>query len=165
MRFIDLFAGLGGFHLALKNLGHECVFASEIDESLRAVYYENFRIRPVGDIRQIDVTRIPQHEVLCAGFPCQPFSKARDHSDSGDPELSELYKQILRVIRYHRPPFFLLENVPNFEKHDDGKTWDRVKELLECEGYDVELAKLSPHEFGVPQIRHRIFIVGSLSNS
>ena len=92
MKFIDLFAGLGGFHLALKNLGLECVFASEIDESLRNVYYENFRIQPAGDIRQIDVNRIPHHEILTAGFPCQPFSKARDHSGSGDPELSELYQ-------------------------------------------------------------------------
>ena len=89
MRFIDLFAGLGGFHLALKNLGHRCVFASEIDESLRATYYENFGVTPFGDIREVAVETIPSHDILCAGFPCQPFSKARDYSEPGDPELSE----------------------------------------------------------------------------
>ena len=164
MRFIDLFAGLGGFHLALKNLGHRCVFASEIDESLQATYYENFGMTPSGDIRDVAVETIPSHDILCAGFPCQPFSKARDYSEPGDPELSELYLQILRVIRYHHPQFLILENVPNFEKHEDGQTWERVNDLLRGEGYSVRLAKLSPHEFGIPQIRQRIYIVGSLSS-
>ncbi len=164
MRFIDLFAGLGGFHLALKNLGHKCVFASEIDESLRVTYYENFGMTPSGDIREVAVQSIPSHDILCAGFPCQPFSKARDYSGAGDTELSELYLQILRVIRHHHPKFLILENVPNFEKHDKGQTWERVKELLGGEGYSVRLTKLSPHEFEIPQIRQRIYIVGSLSS-
>ena len=161
MRFIDLFAGLGGFHLALKNLGHECVFASEIDETLRATYYRNFGMRPYGDIREVAVESIPRHDILCAGFPCQPFSKARDHSEPEDPELSELYLQILRVIRHHHPKFLILENVPNFEKHEYGQTWQKVGDLLRAEGYAVRLDKLSPHEFDIPQIRHRIYIVGS----
>ena len=164
MSFVDLFAGLGGFHLALKNLGHKCVFASEIDETLRATYYENFRMRPSGDIRDVAVDSIPRHDILCAGFPCQPFSKARDYSGPDNLELSELYLQILRVIRHHHPKFLILENVPNFERHDDGQTWERVKDLLRGEGYSVRLAKLSPHEFGIPQIRQRIYIVGSLSS-
>ena len=164
MRFVDLFAGLGGFHLALKNLGHKCVFASEIDETLRMTYYENFGMKPSGDIRAVAVESIPSHEILCAGFPCQPFSKARDHSEPGDPELSELYLQILRVIQHHHPRFLILENVPNFEKHEDGETWDRVQDLLRAEGYSVRLAKLSPDEFDIPQIRQRIYIVGSLSS-
>ena len=164
MRFIDLFAGLGGFHLALRNLGHECVFASDIDETLRSTYYKNFGMRPHGDIREVAVESIPRHDVLCAGFPCQPFSKARDYSEPGDPELSELYLQILRVIRHHHPKFLILENVPNFEKHEDGQTWERVQDLLRDEGYSVRLEKLSPHEFGIPQIRQRIYIVGSRSS-
>ena len=163
LRFIDLFAGLGGFHLALKNLGHQCVFASEIDECLRVTYNENFGMIPFGDIRKVAVESIPSHDILCAGFPCQPFSKARDYSEPGDPELSELYMQILRVIRHHHPQFLILENVPNFEKHDDGHTWERVNDLLRGEGYSVRLDKLSPHEFDIPQIRQRIYIVGSLS--
>ena len=164
LRFIDLFAGLGGFHLALKNLGHECVFASEIDETLRSTYNENFGMRPSSDIREVAVESIPRHDILCAGFPCQPFSKARDYSEPEDPELSELYLQILRVIQHHHPKFLILENVPNFEKHEDGQTWERVQDLLRGEGYSVRLAKLSPHEFGIPQIRQRIYIVGSLSS-
>ena len=163
MHFIDLFAGLGGFHLALKNLGHECVFASEIDDTLCTMYYKNFGMQPSGDICQVDVTDIPRHDILCAGFPCQPFSKARDYSEPGDPELSELYLQILRVIQHHYPQYLILENVPNFEKHEDGQTWKRVKKLLQDEGYFVSLEKLSPHEFGIPQIRQRIYIVGSRS--
>ena len=164
MHFIDLFAGLGGFHLALKNLGHKCVFASEIDETLQATYYKNFGMRPSGDIREVAVESIPSHDILCAGFPCQPFSKARDYSGPGDPELSELYLQILRVIRHHHPKFLILENVPNFERHADGQTWERVNDLLRDEGYSVRLAKLSPHEFDIPQIRQRIYIVGSRSS-
>ena len=161
LRFVDLFAGLGGFHLALKNLGHRCVFASEIDDTLREAYYENFGIRPEGDIRRIDVADIPSHDILCAGFPCQPFSKARDYSGPRDTELSELYEQILRVIRYHHPQYLILENVPNFQKHDDGQTWEKVQDLLQETGYIVRLKQLSPHEFGIPQIRQRIYIVGS----
>ena len=164
LEFVDLFAGLGGFHLALKNLGHRCVFASEIDETLRSTYYGNFQMRPSGDIRKVAVETIPSHDILCAGFPCQPFSKARDYSEPEDTELSELYLQILRVIRHHHPKFLILENVPNFEKHEDGQTWEKVQDLLRAEGYSVRLEKLSPHEFGIPQIRQRIYIVGSLSS-
>ena len=164
MHFIDLFAGLGGFHLALKNLGHKCVFASEIDETLRTTYYKNFGMRPSGDIRDVELESIPRHDILCAGFPCQPFSKARDYSEPEDAELSELYLQILRVIQHHHPKFLILENVPNFEKHEEGQTWEKVQDLLRREGYSVRLAKLSPHEFDIPQIRQRIYIVGSLSS-
>ena len=163
LRFVDLFAGLGGFHLALSNLGHQCVFASEIDEELRGTYYRNFGIHPSGDIRQVDVTTVPGHDILCAGFPCQPFSKARDYSGPGDPELSDIYLQIIRVIQHHHPQYLILENVPNFEKHKDGETWEKVEGLLKREGYYVSLEKLSPHEFGIPQIRQRVYIVGSLS--
>ena len=163
MRFIDLFAGLGGFHLALRNLGHKCVFASEVDDTLRQLYRSNFGMEVAGDIREVDVVDIPQHDILCAGFPCQPFSKARDYSDQVDAELSDLYLQILRVIQHHHPRYLILENVPNFEKHEDGHTWEKVKELLRAEGYFVSLGKLSPHEFNIPQTRERIYIVGSRS--
>ena len=163
MRFVDLFAGLGGFHLALRNLGHKCVFASELDPKLRETYNKNFGLRPSGDIGQVDVASIPKHDILCAGFPCQPFSKARDYSGPEDPELSELYLQILRVVHHHHPQYLILENVPNFERHEDGQTWEKVQGLLRRAGYHVRLDKLSPHEFGIPQIRQRVYIVGSLS--
>jgi DNA (cytosine-5)-methyltransferase 1 len=161
MRFADLFAGLGGFNLALRKIGHECVFASEIDPTLRELYASNFGIEPQGDIQKVDVTKIPAHEILCAGFPCQPFSKAGRQDGLGNPELGGLYKDILKVIRYHHPRFLILENVPNFEMHDYGQTWKLIKHLLEKEGYEVSIRKLSPHRFGIPQIRERVYIVGS----
>lgn len=166
MKFIDLFAGLGGFHLALKQLGHECVYASEIDEGLRELYLANFGVKPEGDIRCENISKIPSHDILCAGFPCQPFSKAGRQDGLKDPELGELYKYILEVIRHHHPRYFILENVPNFEMHDKGQTWRYIKSLLEKERfegkkYSVLINKLSPHHYGIPQIRERVYIVGS----
>ena len=162
MKFIDLFAGLGGFHLALQKLGHHCVFACEIDETLREVYKLNFGMEPIGDIRGVAEADVPQHDILCAGFPCQPFSKAGSQYGLEDPELGTLFFEILRIVRYHKPKFLILENVPNFEKHDRGKTWDKVEKLLRLEGYDIRQKKISPHYYGIPQIRERIYIVGSL---
>lgn len=164
MRFIDLFAGLGGFHIALKRLEHECVFASEINPKLRDLYEENFGIKPDGDIRDVDISKIPPHDILCAGFPCQPFSKAGRQDGLKNTKLGELYKYILETIRHHHPRYFILENVPNFEMHDDRQTWKHIKSLLEKEDYNVLIAKLSPHQFGIPQIRERVYIVGSRDN-
>ena len=161
MRFIDLFSGLGGFHLALKKLGHSCVFASEINKDLQEVYSKNFGIRPVGDIRKTRESDIPPHEILCAGFPCQPFSKAGRQYGFGDPNLGRLYEDILRILSYHHPRYFILENVPNLENHDEGKTWQKIRKKLDREGYYVQTRKFSPHHFGIPQIRERIYIVGS----
>lgn len=161
MRFIDLFAGLGGFHLALSHLGHECVFASELDSRLRDLYERNFGMRPAGDIRDVSVTDIPVHDILCAGFPCQPFSKAGDQSGLTDPKSGDLFFHIMRIVRYHRPRFILLENVPNLERHNKGRTWEQLAAELRGEGYDIVAKKLSPHRFGIPQIRERIFIAGS----
>jgi DNA (cytosine-5)-methyltransferase 1 len=164
MRFIDLFAGLGGFHIALRKLGHTCIFACEIDETLRNLYKKNFGIRPVGDIRDVDPSEIPPHDILCAGFPCQPFSKAGSQEGLEDTELGDLYKDILRIIHHHKPLYLILENVPNLQNHNEGKTWDKIARLIQKEGYDVKPPKkLSPHHFGIPQIRERIYIVGSTS--
>lgn len=163
MDFVDLFAGLGGFHLALRQLGHKCVFASEIDEELRQLYLVNFGMMPEGDIRHVNIASIPKHDILCAGFPCQPFSKAGAQDGLDDPELGELYKDILNVIKHHRPGYVILENVPNLEKHNKGETWAHIELQLRNEGYEVELEKFSPDNFGIPQIRERVYIVCSLS--
>lgn len=159
LKFVDLFAGLGGFHLALSRLGHRCVFASELDPKLRAFYEKNFGMPVAGDIRQIDAESIPPHDVLCAGFPCQPFSKAGDQSGLDDPRWGDLYFHILRIVRHHKPRFVILENVPNFARHNKGRTWERAEALLRGEGYDVRHHHLSPHLFGIPQTRNRVFIV------
>lgn len=161
MKFIDLFAGLGGFHQALSNLDHSCVFASDVDMQLAQLYKKNFGITPEGDIREIAIESIPQHEILCAGFPCQPFSKAGDQQGFDCPRNGDLFDYVLSIIKYHRPDYIMLENVANIQKHNDGLTWKLIRKELETAGYSIDAKQLSPHRFGIPQIRERFFIVGS----
>jgi DNA (cytosine-5)-methyltransferase 1 len=162
LTFVDLFAGLGGFHLAMNRLGHECVFASEIDSPLCDLYEKNFGMRPAGDINSIHVRDIPAHDVLCAGFPCQPFSKAGEQDGLDCPKSGHLFNAVTRILRYHKPSFVILENVANLERHDGGRTWkNRLRRRLTDAGYSVEAKLLSPHEFGIPQVRPRFFIVAS----
>lgn len=162
MRFIDLFAGLGGFHVALEQLGHECVFACEIIEGLANLYEDNFGIKPKRDIRKIKIEDIPKFDILCAGFPCQPFSKAGKQAGMKDEVRGTLFDEIARIIEYHRPKYFILENVPFIRKHDNEITWNYMVDKLENQlGYHIDHKEYSPHEFGIPQHRRRIFIVGS----
>ena len=159
-RFIDLFAGLGGFHLALGSLRNECVFACESDSYLAELYDRNFRIKPHGDIRKIHIPDVPSHDILCAGFPCQPFSKAGNQEGLKCPESGNLIDYVIRILDYHRPEYFILENVPNLVRHRNGKTWRKIIDRLSAIGYSTKFATFSPHQFGVPQIRERTFIVG-----
>lgn len=161
MKFIDLFAGLGGFHLALQRLGHECVFASEVDPVLRSLYRQNFCLEPKGDIRQIDLHSIPKHQILCAGFPCQPFSKAGGQQGMECGTWGDLIYYIVNILKIHKPKFFIIENVPNIVRHNQGETWNAIRAMLNQVGYDVETHIFSPHQFGIPQVRKRAFIVGS----
>ena len=161
LRFVDLFAGLGGFHVALSRLGHQCVLASEIDSELQDVYARNFGIRPHGDIRDINLTDIPPHDVLCAGFPCQPFSKAGTQLGMDCPEYGDLASRIVDWLRSARPRYFILENVPNLVRHRNGSVWKHFSTDLRQAGYDVRFNILSPNSFGVPQIRERLYVVGS----
>ncbi len=160
LRFIDLFAGLGGFHQALERLGHTCVFASELDPTLAELYEKNFGIRPHGDIREA-YNAVPPHDILCAGFPCQPFSKAGDQLGFDCPLWGDLFDYVLNILNIHRPEYLLIENVPNLLRHAEGRTWDRIKARLEELGYTVDKHKLSPFMFGVPQVRDRAIIVGA----
>jgi len=162
MRFVDLFAGLGGFHLAARQLGGECIFASEINPKLRATYKANFGQEPAGDIKKVDPKDVPPHDLLCAGFPCQPFSKAGEQMGWEDAVRGTVFFNIIEILRYHKPKFVVLENVAHFVKHDEGNTYAKVKQSLESLGYKVEHAQLSPHRFGVPQIRERMYMVGCL---
>lgn len=161
MRFIDLFAGLGGFHLALDHLGHRCVFASEIDNKLGDLYEKNFDLRPAGDIRAVPIAQIPEHDILCAGSPCQPFSKAGEQQGLDCPKWGDLLEYVLRIARARKPKYFILENVPNLKRHNDGQTWKELERAFARAGYTMSSACLSPHQFGIPQIRERVFIVGS----
>lgn len=162
MRFIDLFAGLGGFHVALGKLGHECVFASEKKENLASLYEKNFKIPVNRDITKIKISDIPEFDILCAGFPCQPFSKAGDQNGLDDKKNGNLFDRLVEIIDFHKPSFFILENVRNLKSHDDFNTWKYIKNKLQNElGYIVDDEILSPHNFGIPQHRERIFIIGS----
>ncbi|MBR9901831.1 MAG: DNA cytosine methyltransferase [Rhodospirillales bacterium] len=159
MKFIDLFAGLGGFHQALTQRGAECVFASELNPHLSDLYKKNFGIQPEGDIRAVDLSSIPDHDILCAGFPCQPFSKAGDQKGLECPQWGNLFDYVVDILKLKQPRYFIIENVPNLIKHNGGETWEKICSQLR-EHYDVDFAKLSPHMFGVPQKRERAFIVG-----
>lgn len=160
LRFIDLFAGLGGFHQALAKLGHECVFACEKDQVLAALYEKNFGLRPHRDVRTLDITKIPPHDILCAGFPCQPFSKAGGQQGLDCPLWGDLIDYVVAILRTHKPRFFIIENVPNLVRHKGGRTWKQIQRRLRLAGYSVSDRALSPHDFGIPQIRERAFIVG-----
>ena len=161
MRFIDLFAGLGGFNVALSNLGHKCVLASELDADLADLYERNFGIKPAGDIRKIKLHDVPEHDILCAGFPCQPFSKAGTQKGLECPQWGDLIEYVISILKYRKPEFFVIENVPNLVRHNGGETWASILKRLRSAGYnDVRDQTLSPHVFGIPQIRERAFVVG-----
>lgn len=164
MRFVDLFAGLGGFHVALERLGGTCVFASEIDPDLQALYEQNFNLRPKGDIREVNSAEIPDHDVLCAGFPCQPFSKAGAQLGFDDPKSGDLWSEVVRILDRKRPTFVILENVANLERHNEGKTLTQILDALSDLGYDHSFKRLNAFDFGVPQTRERLYIVAAPKN-
>lgn len=161
IRFADLFAGLGGFHVGLSKLGMQCVFASELDEELRGLYQKNFGLLPEGDIRSVDEKNIPAHDILCAGFPCQPFSVAGKKKGAACPASGKLINDVLRIAAHHLPNYILLENVPNILTIQNGEFWNQIKVSLGKLGYEVDYRIYSPHEFGIPQKRERVFVVAS----
>jgi DNA (cytosine-5)-methyltransferase 1 len=163
-KFVDLFSGLGGFHVALRRMGGQAVFAAEWVPDLADLYERNFGLRPAGDITKVSMEDIPDHDVLTAGFPCQPFSKAGEQLGFEHTEQGQLFFHVAGILEAKRPQYFILENVPNILKHRQGATIRRIREDLAALGYDVRISKLSPHQFGVPQIRERVYIVGSLSS-
>ncbi len=120
MKFIDLFAGIGGFRYALENLGATCVFSCEWDKFCRESYKLNFNEIPHGDITQINEKDIPKHDILCAGFPCQPFSVSGKQKGFNDTR-GTLFFDIARIVKYHKPKIILLENVKNLKAHNGGE--------------------------------------------
>jgi DNA (cytosine-5)-methyltransferase 1 len=161
LKFIDLFSGVGGFHLALKSLGAECVLACDIDEKCREVYKNNFGIEPKTDITKLDAADIPDFDILCGGFPCQAFSHAGKQGGLEDTR-GTLFRDVCRILIAKKPRYFLLENVKNLKGHDDGKTWTTIHKCLVDSGYSTYDSPivLSPHQIGVPQHRERVFILG-----
>jgi DNA (cytosine-5)-methyltransferase 1 len=162
MRFVDLFCGIGGFHAALHRLGHECVFATDIDKAAAETYELNWG-KPGGfevnrDIREV-LNEIPKMDIICAGFPCQPFSKSGAQKGFQDQTRGTLFHDICHLAEKHNPKILFLENVPHLVKHDDGNTFSVIQQRIEELGYDLQWAILSPHKFGVPQVRTRVYIV------
>ncbi|MGB1253655.1 MAG: DNA cytosine methyltransferase, partial [Candidatus Promineifilaceae bacterium] len=171
--FIDLFAGIGGFHLALHALGGRCVFASEIDSYARKTYEHNFhKISPKlfengmynNDIRTISPKNIPDFDILCGGFPCQPFSQAgfkRGFDDNLKSERGNLFFNIAEIIDEKRPKAFFLENVRGIVNHDGGNTLKVIRGILEDElGYSFYLQVVKASDYGLPQLRPRAFMIG-----
>ena len=159
--FIDLFAGVGGFHIAADRAGLRCVFASEIDAPARAVYESNFGFEPYGDITRIDAAHIPDHDLLCAGFPCQPFSIIGNRQGFADTR-GTLFFDIARILKSKRPAAFVLENVKQLVTADKGRIMEYIVAALEDMGYEVDFRVLNALDFGLPQRRERVFIVGRL---
>jgi len=161
--FIDLFAGIGGFHSGLAPLGGQCVFASDILPIACETYHLNYGIKPFGDITKIHVNDIPSHDLLCAGFPCQSFSNVGQKGGLDDPR-GEMIYEIFRILKEKKPKAFILENVKGLQSHDQGNTLKFIVENLTSLGYKVKCEILEAKDYGLPQIRKRLFIVG-LRNS
>lgn len=167
--FIDLFAGIGGFHLAFNKLGAKCVFASEWDEHARKTYEHNFKkVEPelfekgnfAGDITIVDVDSIPDFEILTGGFPCQPFSQAGFKKGFEDTR-GTLFFDVARIIDAKRPLAFFIENVRHFQNHDEGRTFEKIKEIIENDlGYSFHAKVVKASDFNLPQHRPRLFMVG-----
>jgi DNA (cytosine-5)-methyltransferase 1 len=169
IKFIDLFAGIGGFHMAFHNIGGECVFASEWDKEARKTYEKNLsKISPklfmdnnfCGDITEVQPQNIPDFDVLCAGFPCQPFSQAGFKKGFSEAR-GTLFFDIVSIIKEKQPKAFFLENVRHLLKHDDGKTFQTIERIIKNElrySFFYKIVKAS--DFGLPQHRPRLFMVG-----
>ena len=161
-RFIDLFAGIGGIRIPFEELGGKCVFSSEWDKFSQITYEANFGEVPFGDITKIDEKEIPKHDLLVGGFPCQAFSQAGLKKGFQDTR-GTLFFDIARILKFHKPKAFLLENVKHLKGHDSGKTFKTIMNVLRDIGYQtIEYKVLNAKDFGVPQNRERIFIFGYL---
>ena len=165
--YIDLFAGIGGFHIAMDNLGGKCVFVSEWDKNCRKTYYENFKNtdreifennRFAGDITKVDPYMIPDHDVLCAGFPCQPFSQAGQKKGFEDTR-GTLFFNVADIIKIKKPKAIFLENVRGLFTHDNGKTFEIIKNTILELGYNLHYKIIKASDYNVPQHRPRLFII------
>lgn len=163
-RFIDLFAGIGGIRLGFESAGGHCVFSSEFDENACKTYQANFGEHPSGDITKIEAKDIPDFDILLGGFPCQAFSIIGKKEGFENETCGTLFFEIERILREKRPKAFMLENVRNLTAHDKGNTFKVIRTHLEALGYAVYAKVLNALDFGVPQKRERIIIVGFKDN-
>ena len=167
LKFIDLFAGIGGFHLALKAQGMECVFTSEINDYSRKTYAANFKEKYLedsnlfnDDIWHADFKKIPDFDILCGGFPCQPFSQAGHKKGFKDNKDGNLFFSIEEILKIKKPKVFFLENVRHLKNHDEGKTFKKIYKTLQDLNYTFDYKIIKASDFGLPQHRPRIYMVG-----
>ena len=158
LKFIDLFCGIGGFRSALDELGHNCVFSSDNDPHAQETYKLNYNETPTGDISKINAIAIPYHNVICGGFPCQPFSISGKRMGFEDARGTLLY-EVLRIAEFHQPEILFLENVKNYLTHNNGQTLDSTIRLIDELGYDANYSVINASTYGVPQKRERIYFV------
>ncbi len=157
--FIDLFCGLGGFRLAFEKVGGKCVFSSDIDLHVQKTYEMNFGELPHGDITKIEAKEIPDHDILCAGFPCQPFSTAGKRLGFEDAR-GTLFFDVVRIIKEKKPKAFILENVKGLTNHDDGNTLKAILDIIDDLDYDCKFDVLNAKNYNVPQNRERWYCIG-----
>jgi DNA (cytosine-5)-methyltransferase 1 len=159
IKYIDLFCGIGSFHYSFNKLGFKCIMACDINKSSRDSYEENYKIKPLGDITKILPKDIQTYDILCAGFPCQPFSQSGKHKGFNDVR-GGMFNEILKFVKYHKPNIIILENVQGLLNHDNGKTFKTIETELEKEDYIITYNILKCSDYGIPQMRKRIFIIG-----
>ena len=162
--FIDLFAGIGGIRLGFESVGGKCIFSSEFDEDACKTYEANFGEHPAGDITKIEANSIPDFDILLGGFPCQAFSIIGKKEGFANETCGTLFFEIERILKEKMPKAFMLENVKNLTAHDNGKTFKIITTHLENLGYHVYSSVLNALDYGVPQKRERIIIVGFLDD-
>lgn len=161
IKYIDLFAGIGGFHLALEDKQTKCVWACDNDPASQMTYFNNFKIKPEGDITKVDLNKIPEFDILAAGFPCQSYSRAGKMLGFADPR-GTMFFEIYKIAKIKKPKILFLENVANFATHDKGETLKASVGLLESLGYKVSWQILNSKDFGSAQSRERFILVASL---
>jgi DNA (cytosine-5)-methyltransferase 1 len=159
LKYIDLFCGIGSFHYSFKKLNWECIMACDIDKSVRDTYKQNYGLMPLGDINEIDPKNIENYDILCAGFPCQPFSQCGQHKGFDD-KRGTLFFNIMKFVEYHKPSIIILENVQGLLNHDAGKTFDKIKNEIEMANYTIAYKIVKCSDYGLPQMRKRLFIIG-----
>lgn len=159
MKFVDICCGMGSFHRALAQKGWTCVLACDLDPAVQQTYETNYGIRPLGDIYDIDFKTVPSFDILCAGFPCQPFSNAGYHKGFDD-ERGTIFFQIMKWVKHHSPKYILFENVPALVTHDSGNTFRVICDTLREQGYSIAHKVIKCSDYGIPQMRKRVLLVG-----
>lgn len=159
IKFIDLFCGIGSFHYSFKPLNWECVMSCDIDSAVKDTYKMNYGMNPHGDITQIDITTIPNHDILCFGLPCQAFSQCGQHKGFED-ERGALFFNVMKIIKHHKPNVIILENVQGLLTHDNGNTFKIIQNGFQQEDYVITYKLLKCSDYGLPQMRKRLFVIG-----